>query len=308
MNSSLTVPGNHAMEQTQTWSLVLAAGEGKRLQPCTQRADGTVVPKQYCHFRGAGTLLDQTIARQAAVSPAERMVLVVAEQHRRHWHGRRARLPQHSVVVQPRDCGTAMGLLLGLLHIARHDPFGLVVVTPADHAVRDANGWKIALRELVTAARASACVTLLGVQPGEGGGDYGWVMPQPLPGARLFRVDRFVEKPGQDATGELTQQGGLWSTFVLAAPVRALLELFAQTQPWLLNLALLQFRTAQGWEAQSVAHFYENLPNVDFSADVLEHAPERLRVLRSDGCGWLDLGTPERLDTFLRATGQHAVV
>jgi hypothetical protein len=52
--------------------------------------------------------------------------------------------------------------------------------------------------------------------------------------------------------------------------------------------------------AARVAALYEELPTLDFSRDVLELAdPRQLRVLAVRGCGWSDLGTPERVGQTL---------
>jgi len=43
-----------------------------------------------------------------------------------------------------------------------------------------------------------------------------------------------------------------------------------------------------------------SLPYADFSHDVLQCSVAHLRVVPVRGSGWTDLGTPSRLDTWLR--------
>lgn len=296
----------HASKNQKTvWSLILAAGEGMRLNTVTRRADGAHVPKQYYSFQGRQTLLEQTCTRQLAVSDPQHIVAVVAAHHREFWRDSRAGLPARNLVVQPRDRGTAMGLLIGLMHIVQRQPDAIVVVTPADHGIRDEAGWRKSLRQLAESAAETGHVTLLGVEPQQGGGDLGWIVPNICDEETLEGVAHFVEKPGTAGAEVLSQTDALWSTFVLAGSARALLGLYATTQPWLLHRALTQFYRPDGWFPEQVAHLYMSLPNVDFSAGVLARAPARLRVLRSPAHGWSDLGTPERLLHFL---GAHPVV
>ena len=47
--------------------------------------------------------------------------------------------------------------------------------------------------------------------------------------------------------------------------------------------------------------FYRDLPNLDFSRQILPGAESSLRVLQARRCGWSDLGTPKRLAETLRA-------
>ena len=50
--------------------------------------------------------------------------------------------------------------------------------------------------------------------------------------------------------------------------------------------------------------FYRNLPDVDFSRQILQGAESVLRVLQVPRCGWSDLGTPKRLAETLQALPQ----
>ena len=49
------------------WALVLAGGDGTRLQPLTCRVAGAPIPKQYCRLVGDRSLLELTLARVAIV-------------------------------------------------------------------------------------------------------------------------------------------------------------------------------------------------------------------------------------------------
>ena len=49
------------MQQTavgRQWALVLAGGDGNRLQALTRKITGTSIPKQYCHIVGDRSLLE----------------------------------------------------------------------------------------------------------------------------------------------------------------------------------------------------------------------------------------------------------
>ena len=48
---------------SEPWVIVLAGGEGRRLQEYTTTPDGKSVPKQFCHFRDQRTLLGATVDR-----------------------------------------------------------------------------------------------------------------------------------------------------------------------------------------------------------------------------------------------------
>ena len=96
--------------------IVLAAGDGTRLQELTTR-NGIATPKQYCSLRGGGSLLGDALARAARCVPRKRVLVVVAEEHRRFWERELVDFPAENVVVQPRNRGTAAGILLPLMRV-----------------------------------------------------------------------------------------------------------------------------------------------------------------------------------------------
>ena len=62
------------------WAVVLAGGEGMRLRSVTRAIVGDDRPKQYVPMISGDSLLRQTLARAAGLSPRERTV-VVSQQH-----------------------------------------------------------------------------------------------------------------------------------------------------------------------------------------------------------------------------------
>lgn len=51
-----------------TWAIVLAAGDGHRLQCLTTTAAGVSVPKQFCSLQGGRSLLHCALQRAAMVA------------------------------------------------------------------------------------------------------------------------------------------------------------------------------------------------------------------------------------------------
>src|SRR4029434_7442218 len=61
--------------------IVLAAGDGVRLQPLVQRLHGKPLPKQYFSFVGTRSMLEHTHSRAERLIPAGRLFTVVARDH-----------------------------------------------------------------------------------------------------------------------------------------------------------------------------------------------------------------------------------
>lgn len=272
------------------WILILAAGEGSRLRSLTLGADGVPVPKQFCSLLGGRSLLGETIERARRVAPPERIVVVVAAEHRRWWQPQLTALPPHNVVIQPRNRGTAPGILLPLLAVLERDPEARVLVLPSDHHVaREAVLARAARRALELVERSPEVLALLGIAAEGADGEYGWIVPGPPAEEGAFRVHSFVEKPGAERSAVLLAEGGVWNSFLFASRGATLRARIAASFPALVD----------GMEAACredlLAGFYDALETIDFSRSVLEGAERSLRLVRVPACGWSDLGTPRRV-------------
>lgn len=296
--------------QPHQWALVLAAGDGSRLRALTTQPCGTPVPKQYCSLNGGPTLLEDALSRAHRQVAPERVCVIVAQQHHRWWSNVDAltTLPRANLIVQPRNRGTAIGILYSLMHILGQDPRAQVLLLPSDHFVAD----EAILRRSLTAAmrHVAHCPevpVLLGLQPDEPDSELGYVIPGPAADAAMTgvrSVARFVEKPELPVAARIVRAGGLWNTFIVAASARALLDMFLPRfasvvmEMQVIVGSALQHRTASGWPA--IVDMYSRLPELDFSRDLLEGREAALQVLPVPSCGWSDLGTPYRVGETLR--------
>jgi len=285
----------------QTWSLVLAAGEGSRLRELTRDADGTPVPKQFCSLAGGPSLLQETLARARRLSPPDRIVVVVAKQHRRWWSDQLGDLPRRNLVVQPANRGTAAGVVLPLLEILDRDPAARVVALPSDHHVRRERAFDEAIGGALNAlAGHPEDLVLLGITPDSPEPEYGWIVPARGGASGCARVESFVEKPDATRARRLHRGGALWSSFVFAAAARPLAALVERQIPGLVA-ALARARGSRS----DLERLYPSLPTADFSRDVLQRDPTRLLVVAAERCGWTDLGTPTRLAQVVQGLGEQ---
>lgn len=287
-----------------TWVLILAAGDGRRLEGVARDRLGRPVPKQFCDFGTGRTLLTRTLDRALQIAPSERIVSVVAARHERWWMDELVTLPAENVVIQPENRGTAAGILLPLLHVFERDPEATVVVLPSDHHVEDDFTVRATIRTALSEVRARPeDVVLLGITPEHADTEYGWIMPA-HEAAAAPAVASFVEKPGPLEAARLLHAGALWNSFMFVGRAAALLEMFGERTPGLLAAMRTGVQSAAAGRspatpARGLDELYMTLETRDFSRDILQTLPGRLRVLAVPNCGWSDLGTPDRLARVL---------
>jgi len=282
------------VRQGQCWVVVLAAGSGDRVRHLTRDPCGAPVPKQFFAPEGSRSMLRCTIERAARLVPLSRVVVIVAREHRRWWEAELADLPPDNVVVQPANRGTAAGILLPFLTVLRRDPLATILTLPSDHHVERPEVLDEAVLDAIEAARTDESrIVLLGVPPEEFDREYGWLVPvPPATTGKIARVAAFVEKPAAAIARGLSRRGALVNTLIFAASSAALSRLFESAAPEL----LARFGDAErSSSASALERLYQTIPAADFSRELLECSPEMLAVLPVARCGWIDLGTPARL-------------
>jgi mannose-1-phosphate guanylyltransferase len=283
------------------WTLVLAAGAGRRLAPITGR-----VPKQFWRPDGRASLLDDTLARLARLTPAARTVTVVDRSHRPYVEAvaRPARLGH--VVYQPSDQGTAAGVRLGLLH-AGADPDATIVMTPSDHGIaRPAlfhAGLALAIDDV---RRGRSEMVAFGVEADRPERDYGWITPaRSEDGRRLASVAAFVEKPEAAMAARLFASGALWNTMVLVTRAGTLADRFRRHLPDLSNVFDIASQLPAAERDAFLDRAYAALPRYDFSRDLLAAVDGLSLVVWPNAMGWSDLGTPDRLAEWQASSGDR---
>lgn len=292
------------------WSVLLAGGEGTRLRDYVARRFGRAMPKQYCTFTGTRSMLEHTADRARRFSPPSRTVAVVGEHHRPYALPQLEGRADH-VLWQPCARDTGPGLMLPLAYIRKWDPDAVFSLFPADHYIAPEGRFAEVVASALRLARLwPAHAIMLGVQPEEPDGDYGYItVGDSAWGADgLRRVTGFVEKPSVAQARELVGRGAMWNTMITCATVSAIWELARETQPEMMELFdsfLPLIDTPEEHEALEVV--FERVGNINLSRDMMEQCPERLLAMPLEGVEWSDWGRPERIEETLAARPQRAI-
>ena len=211
-------------DKSGPWSVVLAGGDGTRLSRLTTTDKGETIPKQFCSLNRRECLLQLALRRAASVSPPDKICTIVAAQHRRWWKEPLKDCRPGSIIVQPQNRGTAIGVALSLLKVAKQDPDATVVLLPADHYVGDEATLAQSLAELADAATNDpGFVYLLGAEPDTPDSELGYIVPRGAEGP-IRPLAEFVEKPGYAQAKRLIDAGGLWNMLIVSGSVGGLLH------------------------------------------------------------------------------------
>jgi len=291
------------------WAVILAGGDGTRLQSLTRTISGDDRPKQFCPIIGGRTLLDQTSRRVALSVAPDHTLTVLTRTHERFYAPLLKDVPKARLLVQPENKGTAPAILFSLLHIAQLSPNAAVAFFPSDHYFADDEQFMSHIELAFKAARTHPeTVTLLGIKPESPEVEYGWIEPDlslfgQLPRS-ISRVSKFWEKPSALVARRLMERGCLWNSFVMVGRVDAFLKMTERALPALFDFFSLiapSFGTTS--EASALSELYSSVPSSNFSHEVLAIRPNDLAVMQVSEVGWSDLGEPRRVFSTLQQIG-----
>lgn len=299
-------PSQPGQAPSRPWAVVLAGGNGTRLQGFVRQVLGSDRPKQFCRIVGTRSMLRHTWDRAVRVVPPDRVLTVVTAGQEHHLEVETRIGAPSTVVVQPENRGTAAGLLLPLLWIGRHNPVATVAVFPADHFIWEEDRFEGHVRAaLALVHRHPGRLILIGVKAEGPETKYGWIAPgeslEAGSSASLYGVERFWEKPDRRTASRLFAEGCLWNTLIMAGRLDAYLRLAEAAAPEVFaSLHGIAACLDTPAEPAAVAATYRRLPTSDLSRDILARHPEGLAVLAAADIGWSDWGDPGRILRTLR--------
>jgi mannose-1-phosphate guanylyltransferase len=182
-------------------------------------------------------------------------------------------------------------------------------VLQSDHLVLEEAVFMEHVGELASfVGREPRRIVPLGAPSSQPETEYGWIEPgEPVGWAGqgpVHAIQRFREKPSQEAAEALLRRGSLWNTFVFVAQAGVLLSAGRECAPALSHrLAALRAIAGGEHERWAVRQAYALAPTMDFSRSILQAGPRMLAASKLPGLTWCDLGSPERVVKMLARLG-----
>jgi mannose-1-phosphate guanylyltransferase/mannose-6-phosphate isomerase len=220
--------------------VILSGGSGTRLWPLSREA----YPKQFLPLTSEHTMLQETVRRLDGIEteyPRQAIGLldsiIVCNEAHRFLVAEQLRLLDRrpaAIILEPEGRNTAPALCLAALAAIGGGQDPVLLVMPADHNIRDEQGFRQVAADGYVLAQEGAVITF-GVVPDKPETGYGYIRQGDRFPARgiagdAYILESFVEKPDSStAEGYLRSGDYLWNSgiFMMKASVwQRLLERF----------------------------------------------------------------------------------
>ncbi|WP_439141837.1 mannose-1-phosphate guanylyltransferase/mannose-6-phosphate isomerase [Pseudooctadecabacter sp.] len=208
--------------------VLLCGGSGTRLWPLSRKS----YPKQFTDLVGDESLFQTSARRFVGEGFADPLVVtgdpfrfIVSEQLDD------INVTPAGIMIEPDGRNTAAAAAASALFVMAKDPDALMLLVPTDHAVAHPDIFRAAVEDGQAAALAGDIVTF-GIVPTRAETGYGWLETGEESADRVFKLQRFLEKPDKDRAEELLADGRyLWNAGVFLAKASVLIDAFKQHAP-----------------------------------------------------------------------------
>jgi len=289
--------------------VILSGGSGTRLWPLSREA----YPKQFLPLTGERTMLQETVRRLDGIEtehPRQAVGLldpiVVCNEAHRFLVAEQLRLLDRqptAIILEPEGRNTAPALNLAAVAASSDGQDPVLLVMPADHVIRDGQGFRQAVTDGYVLARQGAVITF-GIVPDKPETGYGYIrrgdrFSAPGISGDAHVLDAFIEKPDAVTAADYLRSGGyLWNSGLFMMKASLWRQLVACFRPDIAAASEQSYLegTSDGDFRRLDAKTFHTCPGDSIDYAVMEHltgnaaaeTPSAL-VLPLD-VGWSDVG------------------
>jgi mannose-1-phosphate guanylyltransferase/mannose-6-phosphate isomerase len=269
--------------------VILCGGVGSRLWPASVEAR----PKPFLPLVGGASTFALTLERIADPSLFAPPLIVANVQQR---YLVEAALTEAGVeatlLLEPEPRDTSAAIVAAAVFAEENSPGAVILVLPADHVIRDVDGFRATVAAGLPAAEAGHIV-VFGIKPDRPATSFGYIQPgEALPDAAgVAKVAAFAEKPDAATAARYIEAGHFWNGGMFMMRARTAIEEASSHAPAVVGA--VGAAVAKAARANSVialdATEFGAAPKISIDYAVMEKTG-RAAVIEAR-FDWSDLGT-----------------
>lgn len=271
---------------SKVFHVLLSGGVGSRLWPLSRQSK----PKQYLEIFEGNSLFELAVKRNSGLT--EGLIVVGNKDNKNLSEKILAKSPSfpYIAISEAASRNTAPAVAFAAFYC---DPDDVLLVTPADHIIKEGRNYDEAIKQAVDLAKKNFLVTF-GISPKKPETGYGYIEHSG------DKVISFHEKPAREKAEEFLQKGNfLWNSGMFCFKAGVYLQELRTYQPKILKRSLIAWEKSQNGEMEFSTSM--DIPSMSIDYAVMEHS-KKLKVVKSD-FEWSDMGSFESVYEYLKNTG-----
>lgn len=288
--------------------LVMAGGRGERFWPLSTEEK----PKQFLNLLSEDTMIQMTVKRLLKIIPIERIFVVTAEKYMVLVKEQLPFLPDRNIIIEPVGKNTAPCIVLSAFFIEKYYKDTTLAVLPSDHLIKDEEAFNKTLKNAEEfVEKEDNSIITLGIVPDRPETGYGYIKyigaDEKVPGFKIYRVERFVEKPDTETAKDFIKNGNyLWNSGIFVwktSTIKNLAEKFLPETFESIREISAVFHEDDFNEALRSKYSQVDSISVDFG--IMEKT-DKMYVIPSD-FGWDDVGTWKSVERYRQKDADNNV-
>lgn len=277
------------------YGVIMAGGGGTRFWPLSRQK----TPKQLLNLSGRDMMVNEAADRLATVIGKSFIFVVTSEaQAPRMIAATAGKVFPGNNLTEPAARNTAACIGYAAMEIVRKYGDGVMVITPADHYIKDVSALAEILQTTILIAEQEDRLITIGLKPTFPATGFGYIRFGDG-GTPAKPVLAFKEKPDEETAQEYIRSGDyVWNSGMFIWKAGLILEKIKEYVPDVYE-DLDRIGSAMNTPAeQEVLHeIYPKIRSISIDYAVMEPSAARGDVLVIPGdCGWNDIGAWDMMD------------
>lgn len=290
------------------YCIIMAGGSGTRFWPRSKQKN----PKQFLNISGKRSLLKSTLDRFHAFIEWDHMYIAARDGHQEAMNAQKLKLPPSNILYEPVGKNTAPCVGLAALHVQKRDKAGTLIVSPADHLIRNREQFKRTILLGHKIAKEKKGLVTIGIQPTRPATGYGYIqVTDPVKtdaSVEAYKVKTFAEKPNIDTAKRFIESGDfLWNSGIFIFRADVILDMIEEYLPNM-HAGLMEIKRYMDRPnyAEVLDRVYHQIKSISIDYGIMEKA-KNVYTVRGKFY-WNDLGSWEQVYEISNKDKQRNVV
>ena len=282
----------------KVYGVIMAGGGGTRFWPLSRKA----TPKQLLNLTGKELMVNEAVDRLSFVADKSDIFIVTnVTQVPSMLEATKERLKSDHILSEPSARNTAACIGYAAMEIVRKYGDGVMIITPADHYIKDEAGFVRILNSAVRCADETGKLVTIGINPTFPSSGFGYIRYNKNESGDAKAVIEFKEKPDEATAKEYVASGEYaWNSGMFAWKASVILDKFKEYIPDIyadLDKIGNAMNTAD--EKKVIDEVYPNIRKISVDYAVMEPAAATGDVLVIPGeMGWNDVGSFDMMEVL----------